>query len=303
MVRDKIPALLYKGDEMLERLALWRGNFYEGDAHSVRRIQPMPIISPISCDFITASGTDQIVFREDNFDPVTRLRRGRLYTSGGFGYHMWGQVNVDDLNQYNWGNIKPDISYDCWQFFNEKPENILGRYLQIGAGGFATKWRVIWIEKLSIGHILLTLRASSLLGVIPELIDKTTDRNKNPVNSAQVKNQLEALVDAFHRQQPIPTIDVARETAKKVLTTWYGNEVEGKDLGKVIEIIKKNQESREILIWAASIINRFHPRGKASEQERQGLLGVTLPPISEADAELSLQLIGTMLREIDWVAS
>jgi hypothetical protein len=103
---------------VLERLALWQGVFYEGNNHAVRTIHPQPVISAASCDFNVDIGSlekNEVVFREDNFDPVTRIRRGRLYI-GGKGAHAWDQVNIDNgQHLYNWGNWKPEASYEPWK--------------------------------------------------------------------------------------------------------------------------------------------------------------------------------------------
>ena len=283
----------------MERLAIWQDNFYEGHDSSVRRIHPMPVISPVSCEFISVTGGQEVIFREDSFDPVTRLRRGRLYISGRNADLRWGQVTVDNAGTYNWGNIRPSASYECWQP-GDKPEDIKGRHLYIGGGSFKTKWRVLWVEKITIGHVLLTLRAHTLFGLVPELMDTITDKDGCPVGSSQVKQQLDALVDALHRQQATPTVDVSREAVKVILTAWIGQKAQGKDLGAVIHLIPAQ---REVIKGAASIINRLHPRGKSSEHESQASQGVTLRAITDDDAQASVCLVGMLLREIGWAAS
>jgi hypothetical protein len=282
---------------MMERLALWRGVFYEGSNYAVRSIHPATVISPVSCDFTTTHHRNEVVFREDTFDPVTRIRRGRLYVEMDGDPNCWDQVTVDNGNTYNWGNLHPTASYEPW-----KPDNnikkIDGRIIQIGMDGFETKWRIVGIEKIFIGHILLTLRANSLLGVIPELASAITDKDGNAVDPKPVQESLDALIDAFHRQQPIPTVDVARETAKVILTAWIGQDVQGDDLGDVIKKIPNNKYRTN---WAASIINRLHPRGKASARESLALQGIALRTVTDDDAESSVHLVGLLLREIEWV--
>lgn len=51
---------------------------YEGNNRVVRTIHPQSVISSASYDFITDIGpqeTKVVVFREDIFAPVTRIRR------------------------------------------------------------------------------------------------------------------------------------------------------------------------------------------------------------------------------------
>ncbi len=279
---------------MIERLAVWQDAFYEGSGYAVRTVHPATVISPVSCDFIPTYGGNEAIFREDSFDPVTRIRRGRLYVDK-MSEHRWDQVKIDNGNTYNWGNLRPTASYEPWKPDNNK--KIDGSIIQIGTGGFETKWRIVGLEKIYIGHILLTLRANSLLGVIPELSDTITDKDGNIIDVKPVQTALDSLVDAFHRQQAIPTVDVARETARVILTYWIGQSANTKDLGKVINEIPKNKDMAQ---WAASIINRLHPRGKSAEQENQAANGVRLRPVAWEDTEVSVHLVGMLLREIGW---
>lgn len=281
---------------MMERLALWRGIFYEGSNYAVRSIHPATVISPVSCDFITTHHRNEVVFREDTFDPVTRIRRGRLYVEMDGDPNCWDQVTVDNGNTYNWGNLHPTASYEPWKPDN-KIKKIDGRIIQIGMDGFETKWRIVGIEKIFIGHILLTLRANSLLGVIPELASAITDKDGNAVDPKPVQESLDALIDAFHRQQPIPTVDMARETARVILRWWCGGEVEQDDLTDAIKGIPSDQCMPQ---WASKILARLHPRGKSAEQERQAAKGKPLRPVVEEDAQCAVELVGLLLREIGW---
>lgn len=286
---------------MMERLALWRGTFYEGDSRNVRAIHPAPVISQAACDFVSIIGIDELIFREDAFDPATRIRRGRLYV-GGRAAHTWDQVTVDGINTYNWNNLRPEVSYVAWGA-NANPRDILGHVLQIGGGDFATNWHIVAVERLSIGQILLTLRAHSLFGVLPDLRANLPDEQGNPLlqnKQSQVKSSMGRLVDTFHRFQPVPTVDAARETARVILAAWIGNEADEKDLQKVITLIPKD---RSVLTNAAFIVNRLHPRGKSSEQETQAGKGNFLRAPTEEDAETSVHLVGMMLREIGWAAA
>jgi hypothetical protein len=286
---------------MLERMVLWQGVFYEGNAHAVRTISPQPVISQASCNFIVGVGShekDELVFREDSFDPVTRIRRGRLYVNRKAA-HVWDQVNIDNgMHLYNWGNWKPDASYEPW-----KPDTNFEKFnslnIQIGGEGLETKWRIVGLEKITIGHVLLTMRATSLLGVIPELANAITDKDGNVIDKKPIRESLDSLVDAFHRQQATSTVDMARETARVILRWWCGDLVEKMDLTDAIKGIPKN---RYMAQHASHILAKLHSRGKSSEQERQAEKGSPLRPVIEEDAECAVNLVGLLLREIGWAA-
>lgn len=286
---------------MMERLALWRGTFYEGDSRNVRAIHPAPVISQAVCDFVSVIGVEESIFREDAFDPATRIRRGRLYV-GGRTTHTWGQVTVDGINTYNWDNLRPEVSYVAWAP-NANPRDILDHIIQIGGGGFATNWRVVAVERLSIGQILLTLRAHSLFGVLPDLRTNLLDEQGKPLlqnKQSQVKSSMDRLVDTFHRFQPVPTVDAARESARVILAAWIGSKADTRDLQKVITLIPKKME---LLCSSAFIVNRLHPRAKSSEQETQASEGHILREPTDEDAETSVHLIAMILREIGWAAA
>ena len=58
------------------RLVFRRGIIYEGDLYQLWAIYPAPLVAPASCSVIEGRN---LVFREDVFDPLTRIRRGRFY--------------------------------------------------------------------------------------------------------------------------------------------------------------------------------------------------------------------------------
>lgn len=286
---------------MMEKLVVSQGLFYEGNTNDLRAIHPIPVVSHVSCEFIAPP--EAVAFREDSFDPVTRIRRGRFYVKSSdiSRWHI-GRVDSGSFNPYHIGKQNgmadkmwtPDASYDAWQP-NLRPEGIV----RIGDSGFETAWRVVGSEKISIGHVLVTLRAVSLVGVLPDLIEVILDKDGAKADTGPVHDALESLVDAFHKQQPTPIVDVARETAKVILTTWIGPHAQGKDLGDVIKEIPK---SKNVACWAASVVNRLHPRGKSSERESKEEKGSPLRPLTTEDAETSVHLVGMLLREIGWSA-
>lgn len=284
----------------MEMLALWRGTFYEGGIHNVRAIHPVPVISRAACDFVTITGGNELIFREDAFDPATRIRRGRLYV-GGRSTHPWGDVTVDGIQSYNWNTLHPDLTYVAWTP-RANPQDILDHAIQIGSGDFTTNWRIVAVEQLSIGHVMLTLRAQSLFGILPDLPAILLDERKNPLQPdrlLRVKSSMGSLVDIFNRLQPVPTVDAARETARVILAAWIGSRADTMDLGGVIGLIPAHMR---VLTSAAVIVNRLHPRAKSSEQETQAGEGNILREPSEEDAEASVHLIAMMLRELGWAA-
>ena len=293
-------------------LALRRGLIYEGDGNFFRAVHPIPVLTRAVCEWIPGSSQDQpqaaaVVFREDSFDPVTRIRRGRLYQRDG----QQGGRSVPAENVHNYpfgphvgvaaGQWDPDSWYNPYRPYSSKVLHTkLGSEVQMGDSGCKTVWRVVQAERILTGDILFTMRAVSFLGAIPPLAPQIESLQGNPVDTWPIQAALDRVVDAFHAQQPQPIVDVCRESARVIVAAWMGDSAESKDLGPLIHVIP---ETWSVVRKAAFIVSRLHPRGKSSEQERQDRDGNALRPVVDEDAEASVHLIGLLLREIGWAAS
>ena len=292
---------------MMDKFVSHRGAYYEGDSQDLRNIFPTPVVSPITAPFVITSSGESAIFREDAFDPVTRIRRGRMYVGGRRNVEWFsGRVDHGPYRPpvlYRGGapvpTWTPDEVYDPWISSGVSRRDIHGRLVQIGAGEYMTSWRVVGVEKTALGHILLTLRATSLFGVLPELAPGITDQAGNMVDADSIRSTLDALVDIFHRQQAIPTVDAARESARVLLAAWIGPDAFGLDLK---EVISKIPDIAHMTQWAALIINRLHPRGKSAEVENRAAKGSVLRSLQDADGDVSVELIGLLMREIGWAA-
>lgn len=290
----------------MDTLALRRGLVYEGTGDFLHAVSPTPVVTRATFAQGAEHGVE-MVFREDSFDPVTRVRRGRLYQrdpnhqglqavpvgkvyNGPFGPLVGAPASV---------GVDFDGWYTSWCAGTTQGGVIEGQWIVLGQDGLATHWRIVAIERISTGDLLLTLRATSTLGALPALAPIIRTLAGETVEWRAVEAALEATVDAFHRQQPTPIVDVCRETARVILATWLGTVAAAKDLA---EVIGKVPDSYQATRDAARIINRLHPRGKSAESERQAVKGHTLRPVAYEDAEACMQIVGLILREIGWAA-
>jgi hypothetical protein len=300
---------------MSQILALRRGLVYEGDENFMHAIHPLPTITEASCEFyenpIGHPGIN-VVFREDSFDPVTRIRRGRFYCDAG----GLNAISQDRVHNHPYGPNIGSGGQQGWKAERylrrigdehlRKSTRVDGSQVWLGAGNHVTRWRVVSVEKISTDHLLFTLRAVSLVGVVPELAEVIHDKDGGDVSTEPIRQALDALVDALHKQQATPIVDVARETARLVLATWAGEAAMGDDLGDVVKKIRCSEgappdpASKCVTRWAGSIVSRLHPRGKSAEQERQTSKGLQLRTVVDEDAECAVHLVGLLLREIGW---
>jgi hypothetical protein len=141
---------------------------------------------------------------------------------------------------------------------------------------------------------LFTLKSAYTLGTLPDLVESALPTEK----SKQILEGFEKVADAAHKYMPVPIIDVCREFARIILAAWLsttGGKPDGDDF-----LIKAVPDDRVGIKSAARIINRLHPRGKSSEQERQAQQGRDTRDVSDEDGELSVSLVGFLLREFRW---
>lgn len=297
---------------MISYFALRRDLAYEGDGNFFRAIHPTPVLTRATLPGLgpthDAPGCPSPLFREDSFDPVTRVRRGRLYVLTNPSSLI---LSPDRVHNYPYG---PHIGVGGgWQADGYyKPvriadfpaaQRIESMEMALGDAPGTTFWRVAAAERISSGELLFILRARSSMGALPALADALSARDGSTVTAAPIHEALDQLVDAFHRQQPVPIADVCRETARVILAAWIGANANTEDLAKVIGMIPKGSDERIGLVGAATVINRLRSRGKSSVQERQAAAGQDLRFVCMEDAEASVQLVGFLLRDIGWAAA
>jgi hypothetical protein len=292
---------------------------YEGYSPAVGHpVDPSPIITQAWLSYVGddpciglsesahARGYRQ-VFREDMFDPVTRLRRGRLYQisesvpekwrvsphpkSGtghrvaSAGFHRDGLVEKDLIG------FDPLFVSDNFGAFRSRPVVVA-----LGTKGFSTLWRLIEIERISTGDELVTLRATSSLGALPML-----HRQALPAaDSVRISGIFELLASDVHRSTSASIVDHCRDLASAVLFARLrvlDPECRALDLGDLIKKFESTEELKAYgtLISSAQIINRLHPRRKPSEQERR-----QIRPLHPQDAEYAVLAASTILCELGW---
>jgi len=279
------------------------GLVYEYDCGIARPVHPAPVITPAkfiasSLEPIEAHSSDDVFgyrFREDSFDPISRIRRGRFYLSGS-SQGIRSRVTphpAAPIENYAWSKDKQlDIYYGnpIWhKYIDGKAELPI---VLLGVDNRFTAWSILSVEAISTGEDLVTLKARDSFGILPELDESKVPEEFLP----RLKEAMSTFVDEVHRSSPTSVIDRARDLATQTLLAYLklsGNQA--KDLG---DLIKRLDEKHVITINTASIIARLHARAKPVEQERRGLL-----PIREEDAALAQKCVASLLREVgfaDW---
>ncbi len=282
---------------------------YEGDGHHGHAIWPSPVFSiatvlgqPKDVSGIPASSYlahADLVFREDSFDPVTRIRRGRLYKTPGTQPQEWhvkahpAYTEEPQIAFLNRGWIpKRLFGFYAWPAFRELEGRAPSALIALGNADAYTIWRVVDIERIVTGEDLLTLRARATFGVLPELNSDAVPEE----GRAKVLENIERLSNAAYRAGPEDIVESARAVVQWCLGVYVANrdgepKHRQRDLGELSILL----QDKKILQSLIPIFARLHSRAKPNEQERY-----ESRPILEDDAEFALTAVGLMLREIGW---
>ncbi len=280
-----------------------QGLVYEIDSDRGRPVWPTPVITSAifvypSDGAMKAESSTNIFgyrFREDSFDPIARIRRGRFYSAEGSSQPKSCVVSPHPAVPME--SIARDIHAHpkSLEVFYGNPiwhKHIEGKrelpLVLLGADERFTAWTIISVEAIVTGEDLVTLKARSSFGILPKIIDA-----KVPATfRAKLSEALALFADEVHRASPVSVIDRARDAATHALLAYF--QLQGsaaQDLGNLIKRLQ--DENKTVAVSAANIIARLHARAKPSEQEKRELRS-----IREQDAELATQCLSALLCEI-----
>lgn len=246
------------------------------------------------------------LFREDSFDSVTRIRRGRLYEpqpgQGQPSQQRVGPHQFEDpmMRQVGAGGrvAKSLFTFAACHPLLNLPNQGQGMTLALGDARAAAPWRIIQTEVLANGSVMVTLKSLSVFAIIPEV-----NYGQVAVEHRQgVADAVERVLNSAFREAPTSVVDHCRAALTVLLSRWLvqtGREnvaALALDLG----VLAKRMEAHEMscVANAAQIVARLHARGKPNEQQARGLR----PPES-GDGEFALESVGLTIRELGWAAS
>ena len=280
---------------------------FEGNnCYGAHIVWPSPMLTPAK--FILASDKQVLparydtytnyLFREDTFDPVTRVRRGRFYKSNQTQPDRWTVMISPPMSADSFIQHKNAFTYfSCPKSeipeFSEASQSLV----VLGTENAFSLWKIINREWIYTNEFVVTLKSRQSLGALPEI-----DWALVPDKSGLVKEKLETLADDIYRAGSESVVDRAREAAIAILSAHLQNEgiteAIGKDLGALTDLLDKRngKNSQRVVRCAAEIPQRLHSRGRHPEQEKRD----NLRPIREQDAELAVQCVGVMLCDLGW---
>ena len=152
---------------------------YEGNSRLLNAIYPMPSLSRVVSHptmqkmpeiFAHVNPQTPPLFREDSFDPTTRIRRGRFYVPESPNIKQWP---ANQVNHYPY--VQPilgmPLQYDMEAYAPLQPDRpSVKSIVLLGGAGYATAWRIIAAERLFNGETLFMLKSTNTLGTLPDVI-------------------------------------------------------------------------------------------------------------------------------------
>lgn len=293
---------MYIGIEQSSEM-VFEGNSFDR-AHLV---WPLPLLTPAKFSSVSVQsmspteigsyGISEYIFREDAFDPVTRIRRGRFYRKWHVQTEKWLVLNILANRQ----DVEPRVfTYESCPSSDISFTSSGSQQLVIlGAGDAFSIWTIINKELVHTRETVVSLKARQSFGALPDV-----DWRIVPDATGLVREKIESLRDDIYRAGAESVVDRAREAATAILSAYLQNEgikeANGKDLGALIALLDKRNDKngQRIVRCAAEIPRRLHSRAKHAEQESRD----NIRPIRQQDAELAVQCIGVMLCDLDWAS-
>lgn len=233
-----------------------------------------------------------MVFREDSFDAVTRIRRGRLYRVLPQRPTLW-HVSPPAVQPYTDQRQLHLYGFDS-NLVGNMHVQVNKALIALGTRDAYTMWRIVGCERIVTGEDLLTLRARASLGGLPELIEVAIPED----GRAKVRETFEKLGEAAYRAGPESVVDRARDVAQWCIGTWLADRRNDPSL-RTVDLWdlagKLEEKDYAVLRNTGRSLARLHARVKPNVQEQK-----STRPVTEDDAEFALVAIGMLLRELDW---
>lgn len=274
---------------MIQYIAEAQGLWYEGSSSWLRRIQGSPMILPLSV--LDGMPSRELLFHEDYFNSVTRVRRGRVFEKDT--RNSWAAdcvarfPNRDVSNPANVFNVNRAYKTAGIQI---KPT----AEIELGDQGSSSRWIVVLSERIGLEGYFLTLKSKTLFGVLPELISGAIPES----NRHDVMASLSAVIEAASVQAPQSVIDACRNAASHVISAKFpDSNADGKnDLGKLVKYL--GDKEKVALADAGDLINKLHSRAKANAAASHGTR-----PVSRQDAELVVGALAFLLQDAGWASN
>lgn len=227
------------------------------------------------------------LFVDDGYDPVTRIRKGRIYQRyANQQPHQWQVTTMTGVQEGRSLATFSQFSLSA----HLRTQQVYDPVITLGSKQQFTLWSLVDIEATVAKESVVYLKARKAFGVLPAIdYEKIIEPNRE-----RVRDKIDTLLNEIHTGGPESVVDRCREALTAILSAYaqeHGLAKEGLDLSALAKVLEN--DNKYIVANLARTVAKFHSRGKHAEQERLGVR-----PLTEHDAELAMQAIGTVLYDL-----
>jgi len=239
------------------------------------------------------------IFREDSYDPVTRIRRGRFYNfrSTQSWYVRPHPAAIFSTTDQKENEQRPRYCQifshtSLWSQFIRQGD--VRPLVILGSKDRFTLWRILSIETNISGEELVVLKGRHVFGALPDV-----EKERIPAERREkVLACLDKLQEDIFRASPASVIDRARDAASSILRAHLGDDPSLKVDADLDPLVKKIRSMGGLANVgnAGDIVRILHSRAKPSVQEK-------IPDLRQAheqDAEFAVQCVGSILCDLGW---
>ncbi|MFH1715852.1 MAG: hypothetical protein ABIF19_00750 [Planctomycetota bacterium] len=243
---------------------------------------------------------DRLLFREDNFDPVSMVRRGRIYEpekSQSRPRQCWVfPVNEADLVEArsNGGVVRKELfSYQGYRLASWNPSQQI--FAVIGNDRAYSMWRIVSNDRMYSSEELVTMRPLYFLGALPDLSPSNIPEQWR----AHVQDTVNKVVDSMYKANADSIVDLCRNAASASLFARFHQDMPRLDKTDLRPLARTAEEKGlRIVAHCGKTIADLHSRVKPNIQMHHGCR-----PINDRDAELAVQCLSCILRDLGYARS
>lgn len=239
------------------------------------------------------------IFIDEGYDPVSRVRKGRVFEKTESSPSEWNVTPHPALNEEVPSNNKTlQKSLVTFREFNfsakMQREGIAIPHILLGTKNHYTIWSVIDIETTISGETILFIKARKVIGSLPKI---NYTRIENTGDQKAIEEKIRLLSQDISCAAPDSVVDRCRESASAIINAYLaanGHLDKARELGQLEKPLRELAE-KHIVANLASVLAKLHSRTKHVEQSNR-----KIRTVSEQDAEFSVQAIGVILVELGW---
>jgi len=289
-----------------------KGLFYESGSLSsgMRAVLPPPHLFDMQIGNTPANAlkslieaekneSNKFLFREDSFDPVSMVRRGRIYQPYAQQPNKCHVAPIDTLDSVQSSPFFPEGPVLIKRLHTYQPYTLSlnganQKYAIIGTKSAYSLWRIVSIDRMYLEDELLTLRPLHSMGALPDL-DLCTVSEPWKTKVAETVGK---VVDAMHHANADSIIELCRHAASAALFAHFHEDIKRFDTTDLGPLAKRaGDDGKRVVASCGKIIADLHSRIKPNMQVEHDCR-----PPTDRDTELAIYSLSCILSDLKFTS-